>query len=105
MRVLLAGSTGVIGREIAKALRQQRHELVCPLRVSGVDALRPETLRGLCDGVDIVVSAMGGSVALGAPEWRRYAVTNTEANRNLREEALRAGVRRFVYVGAHAQPG
>src|SRR6186997_1521030 len=98
MRVLVAGSTGVIGREIATALRRLRHELVCPLRVSGVDALRPETLRGLCEGVDVVVSAMGGSVALNAPERRPYAVTNTEANRNLLAEAVQADVPRFVYV-------
>jgi uncharacterized protein YbjT (DUF2867 family) len=105
MRVLVAGSTGVIGREIATALRRLRHELVCPIRVSGVDALRPETLRGVCDGVDVVVSAMGGSVALDAPERRPYSVTNTEANKNLLAESLQAGVPRFVYVAAHSQPG
>jgi uncharacterized protein YbjT (DUF2867 family) len=105
MCVLLAGSTGVIGREIATALRRLRHELVCPIRVSGVDALRPETLRGLCDGVDVVVSAMGGSVALDGPERRPYAITNFETNKNLLVEALRAEVSRFLYVAAHAQPG
>ncbi|MFN0103559.1 MAG: SDR family oxidoreductase [Bryobacteraceae bacterium] len=105
MRVLMAGSTGVIGREIAAALRQRGHDIVCPTRANGVDALRPETLRDCCAGVAIVISAMGGSVALDAPERRGYAVTNTTANHNLLAEALSAGVRRFLYVAAHSQPG
>lgn len=105
MRVLLAGSTGAIGREAAVLLREAGHELITPTRASGVDALQPETLRGLCDEIDVVVSAMGGSVALGGPERRPYAVTNTQANRNLIAEALRAKVGRFVYVAAHKQAG
>ena len=105
MRILVAGSTGVIGSEIALALHRQVHDVVCPTRANGIDALRPETLRDLCDGVAIVVSAMGGSVALEAPEKRPYAVTNTDANSNLLAEARRAGVRRFLYVAAHSQPG
>ncbi len=48
---------------------------------------------------------MGGSVALSGRERRPYAVTNTQANRNLIAEALRAKVGRFVYVAAHKQPG
>jgi len=105
MRVLLAGSTGVIGQEVMTSLFGRGHEIAAPTRAGGVDALRPETLRGWCDGVDVVVSAMGGSVALGGPERRPYAVTNTQANRNLIAEALQAKVRRFVYVAAHKQAG
>jgi len=105
MRILLAGATGVIGSEISAALRQQGHLIVRLSRAAGVDALRPETLRGYCDDIETVVSAMGGSVALDAPERRPYRVTNTEANRNLLREAERGSVRRFLYVAAHSQPG
>jgi uncharacterized protein YbjT (DUF2867 family) len=105
MRILLAGANGVIGTQIASLLRSQGHELHCPTRAQGVDALLPQTLAGLCDGIEIVVSAMGGSVSLSAPERRSYSVTNTTANSHLLAEARRAGVRRFLYVAAHTQPG
>lgn len=105
MRIVIVGSTGAIGREIVTLLRRDGHALRCPTRAAGVDALRPETLRGLCDNVDVVVSAMGGSVSLSASERRPYAVTNTVANANLIAEACRAGVRRMVYLAAHKGPG
>ncbi|MBM3771598.1 MAG: NAD-dependent epimerase/dehydratase family protein [Acidimicrobiia bacterium] len=105
MRILLAGSTGAIGREIAALLQRDGHTLQCPTRSAGVDALQPDTLRGLCKGVEVVVSAMGGSVSLSASERRPYAFTNTVANENLIAEACRAGVRRLVYVAAHKGPG
>jgi uncharacterized protein YbjT (DUF2867 family) len=105
MRILLAGANGVIGTQIASLLRSQGHELHCPTRAQGVDALLPQTLAGLCDGIEIVVSAMGGSVSLSAPERRSYSVTNTTANSHLLAEARSAGVRRFLYVAAHTQPG
>lgn len=103
--MLLMGSTGIAGREILQALRKNAIAPHCPTRRDGVDALRPETLRNCCDGTDIVVSAMGGSVLLTAPERRPYRITNTLANRNLLAEAKRAGARRFIYVAAHTEPG
>lgn len=105
MRILIAGSTGAIGREIAALLQEDGNTLRCPTRRTGVDALQPETLHGLCDDVDVVVSAMGGPVSLSASERRPYAVTNTVANVNLIAEACRAGVRRMVFVAAHKGPG
>jgi uncharacterized protein YbjT (DUF2867 family) len=105
MRILVAGSTGCVGSEIVAALRRQGHEVAAPTRKGGVDALVPSSLNGLCTGVSIVISAMGGSVSLSAPEKRPYGVTNTEANRNLLAEARRAGAGRFLYVAAHSQPG
>lgn len=117
MRVLLAGGTGEIGREVATVLHERGHSVRLlarsaerAARVGTVvdvvlgDAMDPATLRGCCDGVDVVVSAIGGNVSLGLKERRGYARLDPVANGNLLAEALRAGVPRFVYVGVHTEP-
>ena len=70
MKVVLAGAFGNLGVEILKALMAAGHEvvaadmvvdgakeIVCERRV--MDATRPETLKGLCDGADAVISTVG----------------------------------------------
>jgi uncharacterized protein YbjT (DUF2867 family) len=74
--------------------------------VFAVDARRPEELRGACEGVDTVVSALGASLALGRTrDAAGYREVDCRANLNLLEEAKRAGVRKFVYVSLHGAEG
>ena len=56
-------------------------------------------------GFDVVVSALGASVSPASKEQRSYFAVDTLANRNLLAEAKREGVRRFIYVAVHVEPG
>ncbi len=112
-RILIAGATGSLGRETARALRERGHYVIAmgrdPRRLaalSGVvdevrvaDALRPETLTTVCDGVDRVFSCMGASV-IPMPRYGRATFTrlDTPANTHLVNVAVQAKVRKFVYV-------
>ena len=72
MKVVLAGAFGNLGAEILKCLVADGHEIVAAdlkeLPVAGcegrytfvpIDATRPETLKGLCDGAAVVITTMG----------------------------------------------
>lgn len=109
-QVLVAGGTGVLGREVVRELAGRGHDVrVCARRPGpeGVvaDVMRPETLKGLCDGVDVVVSTVGGSLDIRKVRDRTsYDSVDHLGNRALLEEAERAGVRRFVYVSVFSTP-
>lgn len=106
MKVVLAGAFGNLGVEILKALTAAGHEVVaadmvvdgakeiaCERRV--MDATRPETLKGLCDEADAVISTVG--LTRTSATITNYQV-DYQGNLNLLEEAKRAGVQRFVYI-------
>jgi uncharacterized protein YbjT (DUF2867 family) len=69
------------------------------------DALVPGSLAGAADDMEVVVSALGASLALGLAGRRSYSDVDLHANLNLLELAEHTGVRRFVYVGVHNGPG
>lgn len=112
-RVLVAGASGALGRRVTLAARSAGWKVRAlvrdPARLRDAaeavdearqgDALKPETLAGLCDGVDAVFSCVGASVSgeLGAGR-ATYRDVDIPANANLIAEAKRAGVRRFVYT-------
>lgn len=63
---------------------------------------RPYELRGVCDGVDAVISCAGAPLDLKVHGDRRsYSEVDAAGNRHLLAEAGRAGVKRFVYVSVH----
>jgi uncharacterized protein YbjT (DUF2867 family) len=117
-RVLLAGATGAVGREVARLLGEQGHFVRAlsrsPVRAQALagrvsevvtaDATEGARLAGVMDGIEIVVSCLGASVGLGLAERRGYERLDTPANANLITAARAAGVRRFVYLGAHVLP-
>lgn len=108
MKVVLAGAFGNLGAEILKSLCAKGHEVVAAdLRehpipecegkytFKEIDATNPETLKGLCDGAEVVISTMGltgASVKLTA-----YDV-DYNGNLNLLKEAKRASVKKFNYI-------
>jgi len=112
-KVLVAGASGVLGREIVKLLHDSSYWVkglvrnpakqaqVAPYcqEVVIANALQPAELSGSCDGVDIVLSTIGKSVSLFTPERHSFLEIDFRANLHLLEEARRAGVSRFVYVG------
>lgn len=117
--ILVAGATGLVGRELTQLLRDERFEVRTlsrnpkraeALRALGAyvrtgDATDPATLHGLCDGVEIVVSCIGAPVVPAWSERRGFREVDTVANRNLLDVALKSGVRRFVYVSVHVEAG
>lgn len=121
-RVLVAGATGYAGRHVVEELKDRGHwvraltrdakRLAAPgafLAPAVRDAdevfegqvLKPETLHGLCRGIDVVVSALGKT-----RQKDRHTSWDVDyrGNRILLDAALRDGVRAFVYVAGIADP-
>lgn len=72
MKVVLAGAFGNLGAEILKLLCANGHEVVAAdlkeRTVEGtegkytfvsIDATNPDTLKGLCEGAEVVITTMG----------------------------------------------
>ncbi len=108
MKVVLAGAFGNLGAEILKALCKNGHEVVAadikerPIdgtegkyKFVAIDATKPETLEGLCDGADVVITTMG--LTSGSVRFTAYDI-DYKGNMNLYNEAKKAGVKKFNYI-------
>ena len=108
MKVVLAGAFGNLGAEILKCLVADGHEIVAAdlkeTQVEGtegkysfvaIDATNPETLKGLCEGAEVVITTMGLTGA--STRFTAYDIDH-KGNMNLYEECVRAGVKKFNYV-------
>ncbi len=117
MKVVLAGAFGNLGREILKSLIAAGHEVVAadlkelPLEglegkytFRSIDATNPETLKGLCDGAQVVITTMGRTGA--STRFTSYDI-DYKGNMNLYAECQRAGVEKFNYISVIScdQPG
>lgn len=115
MRVLVAGSTGYLGRHIVGELKERGHYVRAlarnpaklePVRaavddVFTADATDKEALVGCCADIDAVISAVG---LVGKGGRQTCWDVDRGANRNLLEEAVRAGVGKFVYSSVVRSP-
>jgi uncharacterized protein YbjT (DUF2867 family) len=113
-KILVAGASGKLGTEILHALKRQNHYTRAlvrdPLRLHApadhlfiADARQPDKLKGVCDGIDAVISALGASLHLGRThDGANFHTVDYEGNWRLLEQAKAAGVRKFVYVSMHA---
>ena len=108
MKIVLAGAFGNLGAEILKCLVSDGHEIIAAdlkeVPVAGcegkyafapIDATKPETLKGLCDGAEIVITTMGLTGA--STRFTSYDI-DYQGNKNLYKEAVRAGVKKFNYI-------
>ena len=117
MKVVLAGAFGNLGAEILKCLCAQGHEVVAAdvreTPVDGcagkytfvkIDATNPETMKGLCDGAEVVITTVGLTGA--STKVTSYDI-DYKGNMNLYTEAKAAGVKKFNYVSVIScdQPG
>lgn len=127
-RILVTGGSGFIGGHVVAALRQSggggtpsrirlllREPASLPpgggladgahgalaADVVRADLADPASLRGVCDGVDVVLHCASH---IGDDE-RRAETVNDHGTRALVEEATRAGVARVVYVSTAAVYG
>lgn len=109
-RVLLAGATGTLGKELIRALTGShavtalaRHGSETKLEAAAPDlsSIRlgevtdQSAIRGLCDDIDLVVTTVG---ITRQKDGLTYDQVDYQANLNLLREAERAGASSFVYV-------
>lgn len=108
MKVVLAGAFGNLGAEILKALCAAGHEVVAadlkerPIEGTegkytfvSIDATNPATLKGLCDGAEVVITTMGLTGA--STRFTSYDI-DYRGNMNLYAECKAAGVKKFNYI-------
>lgn len=107
--VLIAGATGYLGqflvreymargwsvRALVRSARKARLQGVPADQLVEAEATRPETLKGRLDGADLVVSSLG---LTRQRDGLGYREVDYQANANILQEALSAGVSRFGYV-------
>lgn len=108
--VLVAGSSGYIGRHVVQALHEQGYRVRAlvrePARLRRVrelcdevftgEATEPGTLDGCADGVHAVVSSIGLRTLRRRPTADEV---DFRANLDVLRQARRSGVGRFVFVG------
>ena len=108
MKVLLAGAFGNLGFEILKQLVEKKYEVIAAdlkekennglegkYTCKAIDATNPETLEGICDGVDTVITTMG--LTTSSTRFTAYDI-DYQGNLNLYNEAKKANVRKFNYI-------
>ena len=104
MKVLVAGASGLIGREVVVQLRAQGDEVVALAHRSavpsgeGIQSARWSELDRALSGVDAVFSAAGASVSLSLAGRAGYQAVDVPINTALIDAAERAKVPRMVYV-------
>ena len=117
MKIVLAGAFGNLGAEILKSLCAAGHEVIaadlkerpvegCEGKYTfvSIDATKPETLAGLCEGADIAITTMGLTGA--STKVTSYDI-DYHGNLNFYNECVRAGVKKFNYISVIScdQPG
>ncbi len=107
MKVVLAGAYGNLGADIFKSLLKEGHEVVAAdmaqrdIGVTGnftfkqIDVTKPETMKGLCDGADVVITTVG--LTKTSATVTNYEI-DYQGNLNLLNEAKAAGVKNFTYI-------
>ena len=106
MNVLIAGATGYLGRYLCAEYARRGYHVTALVRASAqangladlsveAEATQTETLKGIMDGVDLVVSSLG---ITRQTDGLGYREVDYQANLNLLREAEAAGVARFAYV-------
>jgi nucleoside-diphosphate-sugar epimerase len=117
MLLALTGSTGFIGQHLLRVLPARGYRLRVLLRqparvpvqcTSAVigDLARPRNMSAALEGVDAVIHSAGLTPGMSGIPEDDYRLMNTEATVNLARAALRAGVKRFVFLSSvRAQSG
>jgi len=116
-KVLVAGSTGYLGRFVVQQFKQQGYwiralarnpkkleehgsflEPAVKDRIDEIfvgEATKPETLIGVCDSIEIVFSSIG---ITHQKDKLTFRDVDYQANRNLLDIAIGKSVKKFVYV-------
>lgn len=107
MKIVVAGAYGNLGRCIVHVLLAAGHKVVAAdviennLGFEGnyvsqkVDVTDPQSLSGVCEGADIVISTVGLTKTSATQD--HYQI-DYQGNLNLLNEAKQAGVKKFIYI-------
>ncbi len=96
--VLLTGARGFVGRVLQQRL-QAGPVTVRTLQRPQHDLLQPQSLSGLCQGVDTVYH-LAAYAHVNQAQIKTLYATNVDGTVNLLQAAIAGGVRRFVYVSS-----
>ncbi|KDM90794.1 SDR family oxidoreductase [Photobacterium galatheae] len=114
-KILIAGATGYLGTHLTKQLLRHGCDFQALARypeklnamglsdhqIRIAQVTDPASLKGCCDGVDVVISCIG---ITRQRDGLGYMDVDYQANLNLLLEAERAGVKRFIYISAFNAP-
>ena len=106
MRVLVTGSTSLVGRAVVARLKKRGDAVrVLQRQPSGLDVTEylgdvadRAAVEAAADGVEGVVHVAGRAAATG--EWALFDATNVQGTRNVVDAARAAGATRFVHVSS-----
>lgn len=105
--VMIAGATGYLGRFLCAEYQRRGWQVSALVRSANADAslpadavveaeaTQPETLKGVMQGIDLVVSALG---ITRQTDGLSYWDVDYQANLNLLHEAVASDVKHFAYV-------
>jgi len=108
-KILIAGATGYLGSHILNELERRKYTVRAMVRNAeklkklnaGVDEIfeaeitKPLSLVNCCNGIDTVITSVG---ITRQKDGLTYMDVDYQANLNLLNEALKSGVKRFIYV-------
>ena len=108
-KVLVTGSTGYLGRYVIKELKKQGCWVRALARnvkkiedlneyideVFEAEVTKTETLNGICDGVDYVISSIG---ITRQKDGLKYMDVDYQGNKNLLDQAKKNNIAKFIYV-------
>lgn len=108
-KVLVAGATGYLGRYVVKEAKMKGYIVRALTRkasklddlhdyideVFEAEVTKPQSLKGICDGIDFVISSIG---ITRQKDGLTYMDVDYQGNRNLLDEALQSNVSKFIYV-------
>lgn len=112
-KTLVAGATGSLGLEILKLLTQNGTPVRALIRSRDEEEkVKPYTddiwigdaskgeaeIQNLTEGISTIISALGKSVSLFSPSEDSFYETDFIANKAILEDAVKNGVKRFIYV-------
>ena len=110
-KILVAGASGQLGKYVARELNLRGYAVRAIARDAGklaslgikeavtADLTKPETMRGVCDGVDVVISCAGASMNINDFKDRQsFYEVDYQGNLHLLNEARKANLDKFVYV-------
>ena len=113
-KVLLFGASGNLGRRIAAELTARGFRATAVVRNQAkaddlkdsvetsviASVTKPDQLENICDGFDIVISALGKSVSPNDRSKASFYDIDFRANNFILREARASDVKKFVYVSA-----
>lgn len=107
--ILIAGATGYLGSHIVNELKRQQYRVRAIVRnpeklkkinakvdeILEAEITKSETIINCCKGIDTVITSVG---ITRQKDGLTYMDVDYQANLNLLNEAIKSGVKRFIYV-------